>query len=55
MKYIPNAMKFGTQDRLSSLIINMIGAIALSHPPFFIALSHPPFFIDDSGADFHPD
>ena len=46
MKYIPNAMKFGTQDRLSSLIINMIGAIALSHPPFFI---------DDSGADFHPD
>ena len=46
MKYIPNAMKFGTQDRSSSLIINMIGAIALSHPPFFI---------DDSSADFYPD
>ena len=24
MKYIPNAMKFGTQSRSSSLIINMI-------------------------------
>ena len=24
MKYIPNAMKFDTQSRLSSLIINMI-------------------------------
>ena len=46
MKYISNAMKFGTQGKSSSLIINMIGAIALSYPPFFI---------DDSGADFHPD
>ena len=46
MKYIPNAMKFGTQDRSNLLIINMIGAIALSYSPFFI---------DDSGADFHPD
>ena len=46
MKYIPNAMKFGTQDRLTLLIINMIGSMALSHPPFFI---------DDSGGDFHPD
>ena len=28
MKYIPNAMKFGTQSRSSSLIINMISEIA---------------------------
>ena len=28
MKYIPNAMKFGTQSRSSSLIINMIPEIA---------------------------
>ena len=45
MKYIPNAMQFGTQDRSTLLITYMIGAIALSSPPFFI---------DDSGADFYP-
>ena len=28
MKYIPNAMKFGTQSRSSLLIINMIFEIA---------------------------
>ena len=28
MKYIPNAMKFDTQSRSSSLIINMIFEIA---------------------------
>ena len=28
MKYIPNAMKFGTQSRSSSLIINIIFEIA---------------------------
>ena len=28
MKYIPNAMEFGTQSRLSSLIIHMIFEIA---------------------------
>ena len=46
MKHISNAMKFDTQDRSSLLIINVIGAIALSYPPFVIG---------DSGADFHPD
>ena len=46
MKYISNAMKFGTQDRSSLLIINMIDAIALSYHRFVI---------DDFDADFHPD
>ena len=32
MKYIPNAMKFGTLSRLSSLIINMIFEIADRDP-----------------------
>ena len=32
MKYISNAMKFGTQSRLSLLIINMIFEITFSSP-----------------------
>ena len=32
MKYIPNAMKFGTQSRSSLLIINMMFEIAYLHP-----------------------
>ena len=32
MKYVPNAMKFGTQSRPSSLIINMIFEISNLDP-----------------------